>query len=84
MHLVDLTVKCAILPELHLAVYLPARGPVRATLSSVRGAETSRGIQRINIGTRIQERKYYASSRGIRREERMRIPTLGENLYTNW
>jgi hypothetical protein len=51
---------------------------VRATLSSAQGTETSRGIQRINIGTRIQEWKYYAPSRGIQREERMGIPMLGE------
>jgi hypothetical protein len=29
---------------------------VRATLSSAQGTETSGGIQRINIGTKIQER----------------------------
>jgi hypothetical protein len=29
------------------------------------------------IGTRIQEQKYYAPSRGIQREERIRIPMLG-------
>jgi hypothetical protein len=55
---------------------------VRATLSSARGAETSRGIRSINMGTIIQEREYYAPSGGIRREERMRIPMLGETLYT--
>jgi hypothetical protein len=57
---------------------------VRATLSSVWGVETSGGIRSINIGTRMQERKYHVPSRGIRREERMRIPMLGENLYSNW
>jgi hypothetical protein len=31
---------------------------VRATLSSAQGTETSGGIPRINIGTRIQEWKY--------------------------
>jgi hypothetical protein len=38
---------------------------VRATLSSAWGAETSGGIQSINIGTRRQERKYYTPSGGI-------------------
>jgi hypothetical protein len=47
------------------------------------GVETSRGIRSINIGTRIQEWKYYAPSGGIQREERMGIPMLGETLYTN-
>jgi hypothetical protein len=56
---------------------------VRATLSSVQGAETSRRIRSINIGTRIQEQKYYAPSGGIRREEKMRIPTQGKTLHTN-
>jgi hypothetical protein len=50
---------------------------VRATLSLAQGMETSGGIWSINVGTRIQEQKYYAPSRGIQREERMRIPTLG-------
>jgi hypothetical protein len=53
---------------------------VRATLSLVRGTETSRGIQSINNYTRIQEWKYYAPSGGIQREERMRIPMLGAAL----
>jgi hypothetical protein len=59
---------------------------VRATLSSARGMETSGGIQSINMGTRIQERKYYAPSGRIRREERMRIPTLGRTyiLISNY
>jgi hypothetical protein len=57
---------------------------IRATLSSVRGAETSGGIRSINMGTIIQEREYYAPSRGIRREKRMKIPKLGETLYTKW
>jgi hypothetical protein len=39
----------------------------------VQGAETSEGIQSINIGTRIQEQKYYVPSRGIQREERIGI-----------
>jgi hypothetical protein len=47
------------------------------------GAETSRGIQSINMGTRIQEWKYYAPSRGIRREERMGIPTLRSGNTTH-
>jgi hypothetical protein len=34
------------------------------------------------MGTRIQEQRYYAPSGGIRREERMRIPTLGKTLYS--
>jgi hypothetical protein len=59
-------------------------GDVRETLSSAQGAETSGGIRGINMGTIIQEREYYAPSRGIRREERMRIPTLGETLYAKW
>jgi hypothetical protein len=46
----------------------------------VQGAETGRGIQSINIGTKIQEWKYYAPSGGIQREERMGIPTLGKTL----
>jgi hypothetical protein len=57
---------------------------VRATLSLAWGAETSGGIRSINMGTIIQEREYYAPSGGIRREERMRIPTLGKTLYTKW
>jgi hypothetical protein len=57
---------------------------VRTTLSSAQGMETSGEIQSINMGTRIQEQKYYAPSEGIRREERMGIPMLGETLYTNW
>jgi hypothetical protein len=55
---------------------------VRATLSSAQGAETSGGIQSINIGTRIQEWKYYAPSRGIQREERVGIPMPGAALKT--
>jgi hypothetical protein len=55
---------------------------VRATLSSVQDTGTSGGIQSINIGTRLQERKYYAPSGGIQREERMRIPMLGTALKT--
>jgi hypothetical protein len=55
---------------------------VRAALSSAQGVETSGGIQSINIGTRIQEWKYYTPSGGIRREERMGIPMLGKTLYT--
>jgi hypothetical protein len=61
-------------PFLHLAV--------RATLSSVQGTGASEGIQSINIGTRIQEQKYYAPSGGIQREERMRIPMPGAALKT--
>jgi hypothetical protein len=49
-------------------------------LSLAQGTETSGGIQSINIDTRIQEQKYYAPSRGIQREERMRIPMLGTAL----
>jgi hypothetical protein len=60
------------------------RPSVRATLSLAQGVETSGGIRSINMGTIIQEQEYYAPSGGIQREERMRIPMLGETLYTKW
>jgi hypothetical protein len=63
--------------------YIQVMGCVRATLSLAQGVEPSGGIRSINICTRIQEQKYYTPSGGIRREERMGIPMLGETLYTN-
>jgi hypothetical protein len=50
---------------------------IRATLSSAQGMETNRVIRSTLMGCTNTEWEYYTPSRGIQREERIRIPTRG-------
>jgi hypothetical protein len=52
----------------------------KGSLGLSAGIETSSGMQSISSYTRVQEWKYYTPSRGIQKEERMRIPMPGATL----